>query len=346
MVWFRKMPWFREISRDLYEKCQRQPGWRRALRELRRARELQPQLRLEVLVPVLLNHHPHGHFAHWLAAIDALAVAPRRCQWGDIPAVQGSVDREALRALLLQLKPWRKGHFHLFGEDLDGEWRSEWKYQRLLNLGVAIRGRRILDVGCGNGYYLFRLLADGARSVIGLDPSWPYLAQYLLLRKLFTVPHWLFGARPPRSAYLPLTLDAGGITGFDLTLSMGVLYHRREPLEHLRQLHATLKPGGELLLETLIWPGGPDHEEALPQGYAGMRNIYSLPTTARLCQWLAAAGFTPKRFGPAVVTTPAEQRRTAWLDSHSLADFLNPSATATREGLPLPTRQMILAQRT
>ncbi|PMC22346.1 tRNA 5-methoxyuridine(34)/uridine 5-oxyacetic acid(34) synthase CmoB, partial [Klebsiella aerogenes] len=36
---------------------------------------------------------------------------------------------------------------------------------------------------------------------------------------------------------------------------MGVLYHRRSPLDHLWQLKDQLAPGGELVLETLVIEG-------------------------------------------------------------------------------------------
>ena len=58
-------------------------------------------------------------------------------------------------------------------------------------------------------------------------------------------------------AVLPLALEdlPPGMTGFDTLFSMGVLYHRRAPLGHLRDLRRLLRPGGELVLETLVVEG-------------------------------------------------------------------------------------------
>ena len=349
-----------------------------AREQLARALNLNPTLTL----PSHFGR-PHGNFGSWVAAINALDLAVVKCEVGPIPRVWLRGDLPALEEVLRALKPWRKGHFRFLnaaGDDLidldrdrvsgsgqiidldgdrvssdiniidvdgdrassniniidvDGEWRSEFKYARLKELIPDVHDLHILDVGCGNGYYLLRLLADGAAAAIGVDPSWHNLAQYLLLAKCFPL---------GRSAYLPTTLDAGQFPGFDLTLSMGVLYHRRDPLEHLRQLHRTLNFSGRLLLETLVLAGAGDEALELKGGYCGMGNVYVLPTEKRLGCWYKSCGFRLEALGPPVPTTPNEQRRTSWIDSYSLADFLRPDGL-TIEGLPPPQRQMFLLRK-
>lgn len=63
---------------------------------------------------------------------------------------------------------------------------------------------------------------------------------------------------------------------------MGVLYHRRSPLEHLWQLKDQLVQDGELVLETLVVEG--DENTVLVPGdrYAQMRNVYFIPSALAL----------------------------------------------------------------
>ncbi len=78
----------------------------------------------------------------------------------------------------------------------------------------------VLDVGCGNGYYGWRMLHIGARLVLGLDPFLLFLMQFEAVRKYAgaNCPHYVL---PLTDADLPERLNL-----FDVTLSMGVLYHR------------------------------------------------------------------------------------------------------------------------
>lgn len=310
----------------------------KALCAVEQACALFPSLSAQALKNAVQSKAGHGHFARWTQAIDALPLTVHETTIAACPQVRGQVEQSALWALLQDLKPWRKGHFHLFDVDLDSEWRSELKYARVQAMGVSLAGKQILDVGCGNGYYLLRLLGDGARAVLGLDPSFHYFAQYLLLARCFPV-------LPQQSAFLPLTLDDGAFTGFDLTLSMGVLYHRRDPVAHLKQLADTLQVGGELLLETLVLDSVDDEVLIPEERYAGMRNVYHVPSTKRLCAWLEAAGLEVEQCGELAPTTTVEQRKTPWIDSFSLEHFLNPQQTRTVEDLPPPIRQILRARK-
>ena len=278
---------------------------------------------------------PHGHFADWLATIAALPSPTAATIDLQSAAVSASGDTPPdLETVLRALQPWRKGPFTLYGVHIDSEWRSDLKFARLLAAGVDFSGKHVLDVGCGNGYYSYRALGAGAKMALGLDPSWHYFAQFLALERLLGT---------QRCAYLPLTLDDCAPTGFDLTLSMGVLYHRREPLQHLAQLRDTLRDGGRLVLETLIVEGDAQTVLMPPDRYAGMRNVWFLPSVAALHRWLARLGFTVEHTGVPVATTSAEQRATRWIDRHSLADFMKADFSATIEGLPPPRRVIIVA---
>lgn len=282
----------------------------------------------------------HGHFDEWLAIVDALPQAQGQGVFDtDTVQVNGVLpqeDKARLEAGLRALMPWRKGPFSLFGVAIDSEWRSDFKFARVRELGVALAGRQVLDVGTGNGYFLYRLLGEGAAMAVGLDPSWHCFAQYLAIARY---------AGRGSSVYLPATLDVLPLAGFDVTFSMGVLYHRRDPLGHLAQLRDTLRPGGTLVLETLVADGGAQTVLVPPERYAGMHNVWFVPSVEALCIWLKRLGFSDIDVGSVTATTALEQRATAWMDRQSLPDFMQADFLLTREGLPPPKRAMLRARR-
>jgi len=300
------------------------------------------------LVP-LLEHNvaAHGDAETWLDAVAALPDPPRYdVDVGAIVRVGAACDidetqRVALHRNLLALHPWRKGPFSLFGVHIDTEWRSDWKWDRVAPHVSPLAGRTVLDVGCGNGYYGWRMCDAGAR-VVGIDPTIVYSMQYL------AVARYLTHARPSfEHALLPIRLeDVPGLAFFDTVLSMGVLYHRRDPAEHLGALHAHLRPGGELVLETLIVADG-STEVLIPNGrYARMSNVWCIPGRVTLERWLAEAGFDAIRVVNITPTTVAEQRSTPWMRFASLESALNPlDPTRTVEGHPAPVRCVVIARR-
>jgi len=286
----------------------------------------------------------HGDIGKWRAVIAKLPDMDDATTVLDSPAVavvSPSVDpalRREIRGLLLQLQPWRKGPFNIYGINLDAEWRSDLKWDRLKGEVGPLQDRRILDVGCGNGYYALRMMGDGAQLVVGIDPTLRFVFQFLALNHFLAVPS--VNVLPLRLHDLP---DAQHF--FDTTFSMGVLYHQREPRKHLAGLHATLRPGGELVLETLILPGAESlvHE---PEGrYARMRNVWHLPTETALEDWLQHAGFVDIRLVAVTATTAHEQRSTEWMPFESLAEALDPDdPSRTIEGLPAPTRALVICK--
>ncbi|SUO94341.1 tRNA 5-methoxyuridine(34)/uridine 5-oxyacetic acid(34) synthase CmoB [Suttonella ornithocola] len=281
----------------------------------------------------------HGQFSQWLSIVDELksvlpSVIEKRYDTAAVSAI-ATVNRETkhtIEAKLKALMPWRKGPFHLCGVDVDCEWRSDWKYQRVQQTGMEWREKNVLDVGTGSGYFLYRLLGDNARIAVGLDPSWHYFAQFLCLQQFF---HEL------KAIYLPATLEQIPLQRFDATICMGVLYHRRDPLAFLAQLRETLNAGGELLLETLVVDGNEYHVYLPEARYAGMRNVWFLPSTAALARWLKRLNFDVQYIGEAIETTVEEQRRTDWMQSYSLAEFLSESSPND----PLPKRAIVIAKR-
>lgn len=243
----------------------------------------------------------------------------------------------ALSRALNGLRPWRKGPFEIFGIRLDSEWDSAMKWDRLAGHLGAQAGKRVLDIGSSCGYYMFRLAARQPALILGLEPYLNYYFQFLALARYLALPavHGL----PLKLEELPDLRRC-----FDTVLCMGILYHRRAPLDTLLQIHRLMVPGGQLVLETLVMEGNGEVALFPKKRYAGMNNVYFIPTVACLSHWLGRCGFDNIRCVDVSKTTLAEQRRTEWIDTQSLADFLDPSdPQKTIEGYPAPVRAMVLA---
>jgi len=286
----------------------------------------------------------HGNLEQWQTVIECLPKLATTHRLLDVDAVQIGLSDDLSETAKMQLEhqlkalhPWRKGPYNLFGINIDTEWRSDWKWNRLKNHISPLNHRMVLDVGSGNGYHCWRMLGAGAKMVIGIDPLLLNVMQFQLVRKLH-------GEAP--LYVLPLGIEElpYGLNAFDTVFSMGVLYHRRSPIDHLLELRDCLQPGGELVLETLVIDGRLG-EVLLPEGrYARMRNVWFLPSCETLISWLKRCGFKNIRLVDVTTTSTEEQRSTEWMQFNSLKDFLsaeNPQLTC--EGLPAPKRAIIIA---
>ena len=247
--------------------------------------------------------------------------------------------REKLKEQLKVLMPWRKGPFDIFGVYIDTEWHSDWKWQRIEKALSPLKDRKILDVGCGNGYHLWRMAAHNPELVIGVDPGLKYVYQFEVMRRYI---------KNDSTYLLPFGIeDVPQLNAFDTVFSMGVFYHRKSPIDHLYELRGCLRSGGELVLETLIIDGedGEDGEMLLPKDrYAQMRNVWFLPTVPTLVSWMERCGYKNIRVVDISVTTIEEQRSTEWMAFHSLEQFLDPEDhSKTVEGYPAPKRVVIMA---
>ncbi len=290
-----------------------------------------------------LDDARHGNLACWkktIAEIPVFQPAIRHLHDNvtigtetDISAIQ----RQQLEQSLQAIGPWRKGPYHLYGIHLDTEWRSDWKWSRLLPHIAPLKNRRVLDVGCGNGYHCWRMLGEGARLVLGVDPYLLNVMQFQAVRKLY-------GDAPV--FVLPMGLEdlPQELALFDSVFSMGVLYHRRAPIDHLMELKSCLRPGGELVLETLVIDGNQQSVLLPPGRYANMRNVWFIPSCDALMVWLKRCGFQNIKLCDINKTRFEEQRSTRWMPSHSLKQFLDPeNSDLTIEGLPAPVRAIMTA---
>jgi tRNA (mo5U34)-methyltransferase len=239
--------------------------------------------------------------------------------------------QQGVEGLVRSLIPWRVGPFQLGELLIDAEWRSYLKWRRIEPLLPALSPTaRIADIGCSNGYFLYRLLARDPQLVVGFDPVQRCWLQHVLLQLLL---------RHARVAFIPAGLTA--LTAFprffDLVVCMGVLYHQRDPFSAVRQLYEATRPGGTVVVESLTVDTPGSFLLVPAQRYAKMRNAWTIPSAEALGALLERAGFTRvtiHRFGPLTVE---EQRRTPFAPYESLAEFLDPlDHTRTIEGYPAP----------
>jgi len=288
----------------------------------------------------------HGDLNAWLEILDSLP----NLDANEITLNQnivtiggtGELDVETktlLHDALFALKPWRKGPYQIFDTFIDTEWRSDWKWQRVTPHISSLKGRKVLDVGCGTGYHCWRMLGDGANYVLGIDPSMRFLVQHMAIQKYAKNSN--FDLLPIGIENMPSTMPV-----FDSVFSMGVLYHRRNPINHILELKNLLREGGELILETLIV----DQVEGgtlTPDGrYAQMRNVWSIMTVDKIRSLLEQAGFNDIQCADQNITSLDEQRRTQWMQFHSLKEFLDTDdISKTIEGYPAPKRGLFIASK-
>ncbi|TQV71663.1 tRNA 5-methoxyuridine(34)/uridine 5-oxyacetic acid(34) synthase CmoB [Aliikangiella marina] len=305
---------------------------------------------LERAVEQKYQEYTHGELEQWTTLIEGLPKLETRVSdltsgvsIGDSEALAQQLDetqKEKFVADLKQLHPWRKGPFNLFGIHIDTEWRSDWKWDRIIPHLSDLKHRTILDVGCGNGYHCWRMLGAGAKFVLGIDPSQKFLAQFAIMKKYL-------GPQPVH--LLPLGIEDMPEdmpkSGFDTVFSMGVLYHRRSPIQHILALKNLLGRKGELVLETLVIDGD-ENQVLMPYDrYAQMRNVWFLPSVKALELWLKRCGFQSINTVDVTQTTIHEQRATEWMHFHSLENYLDPEDhDRTLEGYPAPKRATVIAR--
>ncbi|WP_414675488.1 tRNA 5-methoxyuridine(34)/uridine 5-oxyacetic acid(34) synthase CmoB [Methylocaldum sp.] len=306
--------------------------------------ELRPWLqRLPTQLGAAFGSERHGDWPVWQATLDSLPGIKASEVDLDADSILigggcGEDERGRIETLLRRLHPWRKGPYTIHGIHIDTEWRSNLKWHRLENHIQPLDGRTVLDVGCGNGYHAWRMIGCGAGLVIGIDPTLLSVAQFLAVKH--------FAGDFPVYV-LPLGIEdiLPNLRAFDTVFSMGVLYHRRSPFDHLLELKGCLRSGGELVLETLVIEGESGRTLVPEDRYARMRNVWFIPSCPTLLSWLKRCGYRNGRVVDVTRTTTNEQRSTDWMRFQSLPDFLDPvNPELTVEGLPAPVRAVFIAE--
>jgi len=181
----------------------------------------------------------------------------------------------------------------------------------------------------------------GAKIAVGIEPFLLFNYQFSAIRSLIN--------NPLNAFVLPLKLEqVPNKALFDSVFSMGVLYHQKDHMLHLQQLKNVLVENGELILETLVIDAEQGNYIIPEDRYARMRNVWCLPSTDTLHDWLEKTGFKNIRLIDVTKTTPEEQRATHWIgdNTQSLEDFLDPNnSNLTIEGLPAPKRAIFICNK-
>lgn len=258
-------------------------------------------------------------------------------QQSELTQEQRTIIESACREMI----PWRKGPFKLFDMELDAEWRSDQKWDRIIDKVDNLEGKKVLDIGCNNGYFMFKMAQQNPKLALGIDPLPNLLAQFNLMQKYAKQPNLhfeLFGVE-----HLSNFKEM-----FDVIFHMGIIYHHRHPIQQLLDIKEALAPSGQVILETIGIPGDETHALFPEKRYAKMRNVWFVPTLSCFLNWAKRANFIDVEVISATPLTNEEQRLTEWCPPpyQSLDDFLDPNdATKTVEGYPAPMRFCISARK-
>jgi tRNA (mo5U34)-methyltransferase len=248
---------------------------------------------------------------------------------GDVVTIRGEA-LESIEDVARLMMPWRKGPFQIFDTYIDSEWRSNIKYN-LLRKHFNLKDKRVADIGCNNGYYLFRMQEDAPKLLVGFDPSPLFKTQFDFINHFVKsdIVYELLGVE-----HLEFYEDK-----FDTIFCLGVLYHRSDPVSMLKSLYKGLDKEGEVILDTFYIEGEEEICLSPASSYSKIPNIYFVPTISALKNWCLRAGFTIFEVLETSLTSSNEQRKTSWIEGESLENFLDKDDnTKTVEGYPAPAR--------
>lgn len=236
-----------------------------------------------------------------------------------------------IQQIAMELKPWRKGPFKIDNLFIDSEWQSFIKFNILKPFIKDIKDKVVADVGCNNGYYMFKMLEFNPKKIIGFDPSIKYKLQFELINALAKtdIKYELLGVKD-----LPNYKHK-----FDVIFCLGVIYHRSDPIKMLKQLKQSLNKNGVVFLDTMFIKDKREIALIPRKTYSRISNIFFIPSILGLRNWCERAGFKEFEILAIKKTTKREQRKTEWIDSYSLEDFLDPdNQNLTYEGYESPRR--------
>ena len=264
-------------------------------------------------------------------ALSSLEEFTCKLSYGDVIEISGEYpDTKQIEKTAKMMMPWRKGPFKVFDTFIDSEWKSYIKYN-LIRPYFDLKDKRVADIGCNNGYYMFRMQEDSPKKLVGFDPSPLYKTQFDFINHF---------------AKTDIVYEMLGVEHaefyehkFDFIFCLGVLYHRSDPVMMLKQLYRALDKEGEVLLDTFYIDGEEEYALCPRSSYSKIPNIYFVPTIKALKHWCLRAGFCEFEVLFTSTTTPDEQRKTSWIEGESLENFLDPNDTSkTVEGYPAPKR--------
>jgi tRNA (mo5U34)-methyltransferase len=258
----------------------------------------------------------------------------------DWVTIENQLSQEELELIKINAKkliPWRKGPFNLCGVEIDSEWQSNKKYN-LLRPYFDLKDKLVADVGCNNAYYMFRMLEDKPKKLVGFDPSALFKTQFDFVNTFIKsdIVYELMGVEHMEHYEHK----------FDFIFMLGVLYHRSDPVSTLKSLRNSLNPNGEIIVDSFMIDGEDEVALSPHDRYSLIPNIYFVPTINCFKNWLNRAGFTDIEVLKITQTDSEEQRATEWSFEVSLNEMLDPQdPTKTIEGYPAPKRVYLKARK-
>eukprot|EP00553_Chaetoceros_curvisetus_P016152 CAMPEP_0204652172 /NCGR_PEP_ID=MMETSP0718-20130828/14400_1 /ASSEMBLY_ACC=CAM_ASM_000674 /TAXON_ID=230516 /ORGANISM="Chaetoceros curvisetus" /LENGTH=505 /DNA_ID=CAMNT_0051676097 /DNA_START=230 /DNA_END=1747 /DNA_ORIENTATION=- len=239
------------------------------------------------------------------------------------------------------LKPWKKGPLNLFGTNIDTEWRSDWKWLRLQNAlhEIDFENKTVCDLGCGNGYFMYRMLEYKPKLVVGIDPNLHAWLEFNLFQRIS-------GIEKLKFEYIRGDIMSSLPGMFDIVFCLGVLYHTPDPIGMLKDIHLSMKGKSKLIVDCQ-GIDGEDHVALFPKKrYTNMKGVYFLPTMNTLKNWLQRANFKNIKVIFSEELSTDEQRATEWADVRSLKESLDPNDDSkTIEGYPRAYRFYVLCEK-
>lgn len=232
--------------------------------------------------------------------------------------------------LAKDLKPWRKGPFKLNATLIDSEWQSFIKFNGLKPF-LNLKDKIVADVGCNNGYYMFKMLELEPKSIVGFDPSVLSFLQFSFINHFVksNIKFELLGVQDLPNYNIK----------FDTILCLGVLYHRSDPIKTLKELKSSLNKGGEVFIDNMFIQRDDEFVLSPKSTYSKIPNIYFIPSIKALRNWCERAKFKTFDILSIKNTDFNEQRKTQWIYGESLENFLDPNdPELTIEGYPAPKR--------
>ncbi|KKW19671.1 MAG: 2-polyprenyl-3-methyl-5-hydroxy-6-metoxy-1, 4-benzoquinol methylase [Parcubacteria group bacterium GW2011_GWA2_51_10] len=139
-------------------------------------------------------------------------------------------------------KIFRKGETKHFTKNLEQQRSALPSDEREALKALSWKGKRVLDVGCGTGLFVFEVAKRGAKTV-GVDYSSEAI---VVAKKDHTSPNIEFRCE---NIFRSKTLKEK----FDVVVSLGTLEHLDDPYVALLKFKSLLKPHGSIILTCPNW---------------------------------------------------------------------------------------------
>ena len=234
-----------------------------------------------------------------------------------------------INKIIEQLTPWRLGDYLIFNNLIKSEWNCDFRWKLIDKYIPFLNNKKVADIGANNGYFSFRLLEFNPSQLLCFEPNDLYNLQLYFIASLLK--------------NNSIKIIKNGVenlinydSSFDFILFMGVLYHRENPIETLKNIYFALKANGVAIVESICIEGDSDLVLFPYKSYAKMKNIWYIPSESVLKYWCEIAGFRyiQKIFNYYV--TEDHQKKSEHSPNESLSDFLSEDGLKTVEGYPPP----------